>query len=190
VPRRPRTDAAGAVHHVIARGNAGCRIVWDDTDRASLVSRLARVAEAFEWRVHAYCLMDTDVHVVVETPRPNLGVGMQRLVGGHAFWFNRRRGRSGHLFAGPYYAADVARDAHIVEAGIYVVLNPVRAGVVAHAGDWPWSSYRAVVGASPTPSWLSTEFLPSSLAPDPARARAIYEEMVEEGLLRPRAGSG
>ena len=80
----------------------------DDEDRRWFLGKLARVSEREGWRVHAYCLMNTHIHVVVETPNANLGVGMQRLLGGHAFDFNRRHGRLGHLFAGPYWASIIA----------------------------------------------------------------------------------
>jgi REP element-mobilizing transposase RayT len=190
VPRRHRIDVPGAIHHVVASGNGGCKIVEDGTDRTSLIERLSHVAYHCGWRVHAYCLMDTHVHAVIETPQANLGVGMQRLVGGHAFRFNRHHRRSGHLFAGPYYSAEITGEAHLIEAGIYVVLNPVRAGLVVHARDWPWSSYQAVTGIAPTPSWLATDVLPNAFASDPGTARAIYEAVVEEVALRPPKGSG
>lgn len=95
MPRRPRTEAPGAIYHVIARGNGGARIVVDDKDRVAFIDRVACVCGEFEWRLHAYCLMDTHVHAVIETPKPTLGVGMQKLVGGHAYMFNRRHQRSG-----------------------------------------------------------------------------------------------
>lgn len=190
MPRRPRTEAPGAIHHVIARGNGGCRIVVDDKDRVAFIDRVACVCDEFEWRLHAYCLMDTHVHAVIETPKPTLGAGMQKLVGGHAYMFNRRHQCSGHLFAGPYYAAELAGEAHLVEACVYVVLNPVRARLVAHPAKWRWSSYRAAAGAEPVPGFVATEILPDALSPDPGRARELYRRMVDEVAARRLPGSG
>jgi REP element-mobilizing transposase RayT len=84
MPRRPRTEGEGAFHYAIARGNGGDRIVTDDRDRTASLDRLEYVAERFAWRVHAYCVVDNHLHLVVQTLEPTLGVGMQRLVGGHA----------------------------------------------------------------------------------------------------------
>src|SRR5688500_5981907 len=104
MPRRPRVDAAGAIQHVIARGIASVRIAADDDDRSTFLNGLSRAADRYGWLVHAYCLMDTHVHLVVETPKPNLSAGMRHWIGGYAYEFNRRHGRYGHLFAGPFTA--------------------------------------------------------------------------------------
>jgi putative transposase len=180
VPRKPRVEAPGAIQHVIARGNAGTRIVLDDDDRRAFVAALARVSERNGWQVHAYCLMDTHLHAVIETPEPNLGTGMKRLLGGYAFEFNRRHGRYGHLFAGPYTSSIVETDAYAIEVCTYVVLNPVRAGLVNDPADWPWSSYRASAGLVRPPAFVETWLLPSMLDPDARRARELYRERVDE----------
>jgi REP element-mobilizing transposase RayT len=114
MPRKPRIDAAGAIQHVIARAISGARIVADDDDRSTLVNGLARTADRYCWRMHAYCLMDTHVHAIVETPGPTLGAGMRNWIGRYAFEFNRRHARYGHLFAGPYFASLVDTEAYAV----------------------------------------------------------------------------
>jgi putative transposase len=190
MPRKPRVDAAGAIQHVIARGNAGGRIVVDDDDRRTLITGLGRAADRYGWPVHACSLMDTHLHVVVETPEPTLGSGMQRLLGGYAFEFNRRHGRYGHLFAGPYSASLMSTEAHAIEACAYIVLNPVRAGMVVEAADWPWSSYRASAGLVTPPPFLETRLIPSMLHSNRMRAQALYREFVREAAESPRTGSG
>ncbi len=180
MPRKQRVEAPGAIHHVIARGNGGGRIVADDDDRRTLLAGLAGVSERYGWLVHAYCLMDTHVHAVVETPEPTLGSGMRLLLGGYAYAFNRRHGRYGHLFAGPYKASLVDSDAYAIEVCAYVVLNPVRAGLVNTPEDWPWSSYRATAGLVRPPSFLETWLVPTMLDPDRKRAQELYREMVRE----------
>jgi putative transposase len=189
MPRRARAEFPGAIHHVITQGNGGGRIVMDDRDRDELIARLAAVASEFAWRVHAYCLMDTHLHGIIETPEPTLGAGMQRLVGGYARAFNQRHGRSGHLFGGPYYAVPIESDAHLIQACVYVVLNPVRAGLVVDPADWRWSSHRATAGFESMPAFMTTEVLPGSLADDLGRARQIYRETVAGEVLE-TAGSG
>jgi putative transposase len=190
MPRKPRVEAPGAIQHVTARGNAGIAIVIDDDDRRSLMAGLARVAERYEWTVHAYCLMDTHLHLVVETPQPTLGAGMKQLLGGYAFGFNQRHNRYGHLFGGRYAASLVESEAHAIELSAYVVLNPVRAGLVRNAVDWPWSNYRATAGLVKSPRFLQTRLLTAILHPDPTRARVLYRELVREVAERPRPGSG
>jgi putative transposase len=190
MPRKPRVEAPGGIQHVVARGNAGVPIVVDDDDRRAFLSGLTRTAETYGWLVHAYCLMDTHVHLLVETREPTLGSGMGRLTGGHAYDFNRRHGRYGHLFAGRYSASLVDTDAHAIMAGAYVVLNPVRAGLVGTAVDWPWSSYRASAGLVRAPAFLETRVLPAMLHDDIVRARELYRELVNEVAANPTPRSG
>jgi putative transposase len=189
MPRRPRKEAPGAIHHVVARGNAGGSIAFDEDDLRALESKLARTSESFGWRIHAYCLMGTHIHIVVETPVPTLGSGMQRLLGGYAFDFNRRHDRFGHLFAGPFSASAITTDTYAIEVGAYVVLNPVRAGVVRAPEDWRWSSYRASAGLVKVPPFVETRLLPGLLHEDPTRAQELYREHVRDVAARPRTGS-
>ena len=190
MPRKPRVEVPGAIQHVVARGNAGVRIVIDDDDRRAFLTGLARAAERYGWLVHAYCLMDTHVHLVVETPEPTLGSGMQRLTGGYAYEFNRRHARYGHLFAGRYSASLIDTDRHAIMAGAYVVLNPVRAGLVDDAVDWPWSSYRASAGLVTAPAFLETRLLPAMLHDDIGRARELYRQLVNDAAANPTPRSG
>ena len=78
---RPRDEEAGAVHHVLAQGNGRLPIVLDDPDRGELSRRFEEIADACGWVVHTSCLMDTHHHAILETSEPNLGRGMQRVLG-------------------------------------------------------------------------------------------------------------
>jgi hypothetical protein len=134
--------------------------------------------------------MDTHVHLMVETLAPTLGAGMQRLLGGYAYEFNRRHSRYGHLFAGPYHASLIDSEPHVIEASAYIVLNPIRAGFVSKPADWGWSSYRASAGLVKAPPFLTKRLLPTMLHPDENRARELYRQLVREVAERPRPGSG
>jgi putative transposase len=180
MPRQPRIDATGAIQHVIARGNADTPIVLDDDDRRALLAGLARSHERYGWLIHAYCFMNTHIHVVIETPEPNLSAGMRRWIGGYAFEFNRRHERYGHLFAGPFWAKLIDTEAYAVRVGAYIVLNPVRAGLVNDPADWRWSSYRASAGLVRKQTFLETRLLPGMLDPDETRARDLYRELIRE----------
>jgi len=87
-------------------------------------------ATAREWSVHASSLLDTHHHAVVTTPEPDLGVGMGRIVGGYAAWFNARHGRAGALFSERFWSR--RSEEHLVRAAIYVLVNPVASGLVDH----------------------------------------------------------
>ncbi|MGH2838214.1 MAG: transposase [Thermoleophilaceae bacterium] len=111
MPRPPREQVAGGVYHVVARGVDRGLIFRDDPDRQRYLDLLGEVIERRGWRVLAYCLMDNHVHLLVETPEPNLAAGMQWLNGHYARYYNDRYDRCGHLFQDRYKAVRQRTDA-------------------------------------------------------------------------------
>lgn len=177
-----RIEFSGALYHVTARGDRREDIYEDEEDREIFLRTLAEVVERFNWVCHAYCLMTNHYHLVVETPDGNLSKGMRHLNGVFTQTSNRRHKRTGHLFQGRFKAILVDRDAYLLELTRYVVLNPVRAGMVKHAGDWPWSSYGAMVGDATKPSWLAVDGLLSQFSTRRGEARQRFLRFVLEGV--------
>ena len=138
-----RLEFAGAIYHLTARGNRREDIFEDNVDREVFLSVLEKVCDTYNWVCHAYCLMSNHYHLLIETPDGNLSKGMRQLNGVYTQAHNRKHGRSGHVFQGRYKAIVVEKEAYLLELCRYIVLNPVRAGMVRSAKDWPWSSYRA-----------------------------------------------
>ena len=177
--RPQREEYPGAIHHVIPKGNGGRRIVEDDDDRRAYTVRLGRVSRELGWLVHASCLLDTHHHAVVETPEPNLGVGMKRQLGGHSRWLNVRHGVRGSVFAPHFWSRLIADEAWLFRACLYVVLNPVAAGLCTHPREWPWSSYRATAEGDPAAFAPGEERLLRMFGATPSEARQCYAEVVD-----------
>jgi REP element-mobilizing transposase RayT len=177
-----RLEFSGAIYHVTARGDRREAIYDDDEDRVLFLDWLGVVATEFNWVCHAYCLMSNHYHLVIETPDGNLSKGMRQLNGVFTQISNRRHRRSGHLFQGRYKAILIDADSYLMELTRYVVLNPVRAGMVTEAGDWPWSSYLATIGASAAPEWLATDGLLAQFGKRRATAVKRYMEFVAAGV--------
>ena len=173
-----RLDHAGALWHVTSRGNERREVFVDDEDRREFLRLLGRTVELFGWKLHAWVLMGNHYHLFVGTPEATLSRGMRQLNGDYAQHFNRRHGRDGHVFQGRFKAILVQREAHLLEVARYVVRNPVRAGIVASPGDWPWSSYRATAGLESAPEWLDTSFLLEQFGSRRAAAATKYREFV------------
>lgn len=177
-----RIEFAGALYHVTSRGDRREAIYEDDEDRNTFLSTLAEVVERFNWLCHAYCLMNDHYHLVVETPDANLSKGMRQLNGVFTQASNRRHVRTGHLFQGRFKGILVDKDDYLLELTRYVVLNPVRAGMVEQPGDWPWSSYRAMLGEAAVPNWLAANALLAHFGSRRSEARRRYRRFVTEGL--------
>ena len=143
---------------------------------------LGEVVERYNWICHAFCLMTNDYHLLIETVEGNLSQGMRHLNGVYTQASNRRHNRSGHLFQGRFKGILIDKDAYLLELSRYVVLNPVRAGMVEMPSQWPWSSYRALMGDTPAPKWLAIDGLLSQFGADRSGAREHYQRFVLDGL--------
>ncbi|MFN3843794.1 MAG: REP-associated tyrosine transposase [Rehaibacterium terrae] len=177
-----RIEFNGALYHVTSRGDRREAIYEDDADRLRFLALLGQVAADFNWVVHAYCLMTNHYHLVVETPDGNLSKGMRQLNGVFTQYSNRRHRRVGHLFQGRFKAILVDADSYLLELARYVVLNPVRAGMVSDPGAWPWSSYLAMIGVEASPPWLATDGLLAVFGKRRSNAVRRYMAFVAEGV--------
>jgi REP element-mobilizing transposase RayT len=180
--RMPRDEGFGAIHHVVAQGNGRRPNVEDDRDRVAFVNRFERIVRELRWATVTSCLMDTHHHVVLQTAEPNLGLGMKRLQGGHARWFNVRHGRDGNLFRHRFWSRRIRDDGWLLRACVYVVVNPVAAGVCAHPREWRWCSYARIAGGSPDSFAPGEELLLGMLGDSPLEARRRYVELVDVGV--------
>ncbi|MES1949175.1 hypothetical protein C84B14_17598 [Salinisphaera sp. C84B14] len=177
-----RIEFAGALYHVTSRGDRREAIYEDDTDRARFLEILGQVVQDFNWVCHAYCLMTNHYHLVIETPDANLSRGMRQLNGVYAQYSNRRHRRTGHLFQGRFKGILVDGDSYLLELSRYVVLNPVRAGMVTRPGAWPWSSYATMMGIVRSPAWLETDGLLAAFGKRRRVARQRYKAFVLDGI--------
>ncbi len=136
-----RIEFPRALYHIISRGNNRGDIVLDDADREKRLEWLARVAEQYNWKVHAFCLMTNHEHLFVQTMEPNLSAGMKMLNGAYTQYFNVRHKCCGPLFQGRFKSFLVESEGYHLTLSAYIHLNPVRAKMVADPADYRWSSF-------------------------------------------------
>ncbi|MCI0541590.1 MAG: transposase [Verrucomicrobiales bacterium] len=131
-----RIARAGGWYHVSTRGNERREIFYTDSDRQHFLELLEGLVEMFRVRLHAYVLMPTHYHLLLEIQIPNLSEAMQWLTVSYAVWFNRRHGRRGHLFQGRFRSVLVEGKSWGLELRRYVHLNPVRLPRLGSDGLW------------------------------------------------------
>lgn len=180
-----RLEIKGALYHITSRGNARQKTYLNDADYQRFQKALGEEIREQGWICHAYCLMPNHYHLLLETPSGKLSRGMQRLIGSYTQWFNWRHSRVGHLFQGRYKSIVVDQDAYLLELCRYIVLNPVRAGLVEHPGDWQWSSYESTAWPEPAQPWLSVRTVIGQFGSHPGTARRAYRVFVMEGIGGP-----
>ena len=142
--RLPRLYFPGCVQHVIQRGNNREACFYDEADYKVYLSFLNDAAKKYQVAIHAFVLMTNHVHLLA-TPSDEQGISrlMQALGRRYVQYFNFTYGRTGTLWEGRYKSTLVDSDSYLLTVYRYLELNPVRAGMVAHASEYPWSSYQA-----------------------------------------------
>jgi len=136
-----RIEYPGAVYHVICRGNNRQAIFRDDADRKRYLEKLSFYCQEKNVDLLSYCLLSNHVHLLVETPEGNLSKMMQAFQTSYTVYFNKRHGRTGHVFEQRYKAMVVDKDNYLLQVSRYIHLNPVSAKMVERPQDFRWSSY-------------------------------------------------
>ena len=180
--RLPRIDIPGVPQHLIVRGNDRRAIFRDDGDRIIFMRYLEEALDVCGCDLHAYVLMGNHVHLLV-TAHGAGGISelMQELGRKFARVFNLRWGRTGTLFEGRFRSSLVDSEAYLFTCMAYIELNPVRVGMVAAPGDYPWSSFRLNSSGRPGPP-LVPHPLYGGLGRSPAECASAYRRMVEGGV--------
>src|SRR5512139_164511 len=142
--RLPRFVIPGQPQHVIVRGNNRSEIFCADADYQFYLEKLQLACDKHDCNIHAYVLMTNHVHLLI-TPQKEDGLGkvMQMLGRYYVQYYNYTYQRTGTLWEGRYKATLIDSETYLLSCMRYIELNPVRAGMVAHPSEYPWSSYRS-----------------------------------------------
>ncbi|MEW6371625.1 MAG: transposase [Pseudomonadota bacterium] len=177
-----RLEFPGALYHVTSRGNRQNAIYRDDSDRRAWLDLLGLVCQRHSFLVHGFCQMTNHFHLLIETLEGNLSQGMRQLNGVYTQHYNHRHRLVGHLFQGRYKAILVQKESYLLELARYIVLNPVRANMVASPGDWQWSSHHYLVHSAHPPDWFARDGILGRFGQTRAEAILAYDEFVLEGM--------
>lgn len=190
MPRKPRVEYAGAIYHVMNRGDRKNLIYRDDRDKGIFLGALKEVCLRTGWLIHAYVLLDNHYHFLLETPEPNLVSGMKWLQGTYTQRFNCRYAEYGHLFQGRYKALLVDGESgdYFSTVASYIHMNPVRAGLILGGRpdlmSYCWSSYPAYIDLDRRDSWLRTDRVLGALGiADDRRGRKQFLEYMQRRVV-------
>lgn len=178
MPRKQRIEYAGAVYHVISRGNYRKELFLKEQSGLSFEKTLFEAVERCNWRLHAYVIMGNHYHLALETPEPNLVDGMRWLQSTFATRFNRFRKESGHVFQGRYKALLVGDGQTLSGLVNYIHLNPVRAGIcsIENLRGYDLSSYPKYFMKKIPPGLCRGKFLSMLGFPDSLSGMRRYAE--------------
>jgi REP element-mobilizing transposase RayT len=152
--RRPRVEYDGAIHHVTGRGVKKRDIYLSPSDRLYWLNLVAEALGEHGGSCLAYCQMNNHYHMVLRSRDGTLSRIMQWINGRYGTYFNRQHDLTGHVLQGRFHAQLVDRESYLGELIRYVLLNPVRAGLVNAPSEWDWSSCQATLDLVAAPAWL------------------------------------
>ena len=180
--RLPRLTVPGYPHHIIQRGNNRQAIFASTADYQMLLDLMAENAQKFDVAVHAYVLMSNHFHLLA-TPQTADGLPQMLQAVGRRYvrYFNDRQGRSGTLWEGRYRSTLIETARYLLVCMAYIDLNPVRAGMVAEAKDYPWSSHGHYAGLR-ADNLVTPHPLFWTLGNTPFAREAAYAELVRAGI--------
>ncbi|HAM33245.1 MAG TPA: hypothetical protein DDX05_06015 [Deltaproteobacteria bacterium] len=184
MPRGPRIDYPGAIHHVYARGIERRDIFFDDQDRDSFLGRVG--ANLSRWRMccSAWALMPNHFHLLLHSDEGRLISFMQCLLTGYSKYFNERHGRVGHLFQNRYMSPVVDKAKYFRDVVRYIHRNPLRSEFVrstVELEEYPWTGHRKILHGGP-PGWQDTSFIRTEFlgGDDEAGWRTRYRDHLEK----------
>jgi putative transposase len=187
MPRRPRLALPGVPLHLIQRGNNRQACFFAEEDYRFYLEWLAEYAGKSGCRLHAYVLMTNHVHLLISADKTDApGALMKALGQRYVQYVNRVYRRSGTLWEGRFRSSPIQEEVYLLACQRYIELNPLRAGMVAHPGEYLWSSYRAN-GEGEENALIQPHGLYEALGLEATSRQAAYRELfryeLEPGLV-------
>ncbi len=184
MPRIARIAPQGYIYHVLSRGNNGQGVFKDERDFKRYLDLILHYKEKFKFKLYHYVLMANHVHLVIEplVDGGDLSEIMKGINLSYALYYKRKYDYKGHFWQDRYKSIIIGRDNYLLACGSYVELNPVRAGIVADPGQYPWSSYK-VYGLGKLDVLVDEHPIYELLAEDETKRRKKYREFVR-GMIK------
>ena len=160
MPRGPRLDSPGTLHHVIVRGIKGKEIVKDNKDRKDFLTRIGDIALETDTAIYAWALMKNHAHILLRSGSWGLSTYMRRVLSGYAVSYNKRHRGYGHLFQNRYKSILCEEDTYFKELVRHIHLNPLRAKLVSNLSQlerYAWCGYAVLMSRSKN-KWQDKEY--------------------------------
>lgn len=181
MPRVQRARSTSGYYHIMLRGNERKKIFLNDEDRIRFLETLKQKRQGDTFFIHAFCLMDNHVHLMLSENKEDVAKVMKRITVSYVSFFNKKYDRVGHLFQDRFKSEVVEQESYVLSLARYIHQNPVKAGIVRRASDYKWSSYNCYLDENaPFSDFLSTDIILGLFSPDRLVARKEFQEFMNE----------
>lgn len=178
MPRSARVVFPSMPYHIISRGNNREPVFQEKEDFERYLEICRRYKDQYEFKLYHWVLMNNHVHLLIETKEgSSLSKLMQGINLAYTIWFNRKKGKVGHLWQDRYKSALVERDNYLLECRRYIERNPLRAGLVKDPMEYPWSSYK-IYGYGKRDELTDRHDLYEAMGKGPSQRQRAYREYV------------
>ncbi|MHB8111128.1 MAG: transposase, partial [Syntrophorhabdaceae bacterium] len=188
MPRQPRLDATGILHHVMIRGIDRRNIFRNSKDRKDFLERLSFLLPETQTVCYAWAFMSNHAHFLLRSGPLGIANLMRRLLTGYVVSFNKRHKRTGHLFQNRYKSIVCDEEVYFKELVRYIHLNPIRAGIVSTIDDldvFAYSGHAALIGKTDIP-WQDVRYVLEMFSSNTTKARKAYRTYIESALNQGR----
>ena len=156
------------------RGNERRNIFRDDEDRYRLMDTLYEKKQGDKFYLHAFCLMDNHIHLLISEGIEDIALVMKRITVSYVHYFNKKYNRIGHLFQDRFRSEAIEEDRYILSLTRYIHQNPVKANLVKTASEYSWSSYNSYPGKNYFSKMLDTDTILGIFSTDKEIAQKLF----------------
>ncbi len=146
--RHQRIKSKSGYYHIMIRGNERRNIFLDEEDKIRFIETLYEKKQGNRFSIHAFCLMDNHVHLMLSEGVEDVAKVMKRVTVSYVYYFNKKYKRMGHLFQDRFKSEVVEDDSYLLALARYIHQNPVKAGMVRSVSEYKWSSYNCYLSES------------------------------------------
>ena len=196
MPRQPRLDVPGALHHIMVRGINKSLIFQDNRDRMAFLEQLGKTMESGKSRIFAWVLMSNHVHILFKSGKDGISAVMRKILTWYALYFNRRHHRTGHLFENRYKSILCDEGTYLLALVRYIHLNPIRAKEIQTLEEldrYPWCGHQAIIGKASYP-WMDIDTVLTHFGENHKKAKAEYLRFIlagkDQGRIPELTGGG
>jgi putative transposase len=173
--RHERMKSASGYYHIMLRGNERKGIFIEEEDKRRFIETLYERRANGRFHLHAFCLMDNHVHLMLSEGMEEIAKVMKRITVSYVSYFNKKYNRVGHLFQDRFKSEVVEDDAYVLALLRYIHRNPVKAGLTKTAGEYKWSSYMCYLEEEqPFNKVLDKEVIIEMFSEDKEKAKTLY----------------
>jgi len=176
--RNPRISYPGAFFHIVSKSVDNTLLFQNNEEFELYLELLKKYTDLNNVKIHSYAMLNTHIHMIVETPLDNISSFMKSLNTSYATSINKKRDRKGHLFGGRFHSVIIDSNKYITVLSRYIHLNPVDASIVDKPEDYKWSSFKYFIGKENPPDFLITDLILSLFEYD----RKRYYNFTIEGI--------